>query len=234
MTHICIGKLTIIGSDNGLLPGRRQAIIWTNAGILLRGSLGTNFNEILIGVQTFSFKKMHLKMSSAKWRPFCLGLNVLKSHIWGPYILRSEQNGYCFADHIFKCISLKEEVCILFVIPLKFITRGPNDNISSWIQVTVWHLDTWTNVDEILNLKWLIKAKTEFTPFGILLHQSGTKPNLVAKILATNFGVFCNICNVFKNMFNVGLIIMWQSIVVEGFPTTEIWTLKNLEGYQLW
>ena len=33
--HICIGKLTIIGSDNGLSPGRRQAIIWTNAGILL-------------------------------------------------------------------------------------------------------------------------------------------------------------------------------------------------------
>ena len=81
VTHICVGKLTIIDSDNGLSPGRRQAIIWTNAGILLIGSLGTNFNEILIGVQTFSFKKMLLKMSSAKWRPFCLGLNVLKEII---------------------------------------------------------------------------------------------------------------------------------------------------------
>ena len=58
-------------------PGRRQAIIWTSAGILLIGSLGTNFSEILIGIQTFSFRKMQLKMSSAKWRPFCLGLNVL-------------------------------------------------------------------------------------------------------------------------------------------------------------
>ena len=56
---------------------RRQAIIWTNAGILLNGPWGTNFSEILIGIQTFSFKKMHLKMSSAIWRPFCLGLNVL-------------------------------------------------------------------------------------------------------------------------------------------------------------
>ena len=55
-------KLTIIGSDNGLSPARRQAIIWTNAGILLIGSLGTNFSEISIGIQTFSFKKMHLKM----------------------------------------------------------------------------------------------------------------------------------------------------------------------------
>ena len=77
VTHICVGKLTIIGSDNGLSPGRRQAIIWTNAGILLNEPLGTSLSEILIGIQIFSFKKMRLKMSSAKWRPFCLGLNVL-------------------------------------------------------------------------------------------------------------------------------------------------------------
>ena len=55
---------------------RRQAIIWTNAGILI-GPLGTNFSEILIGNLTFSFKKMCLKVSSVKWCPFCLGLNVL-------------------------------------------------------------------------------------------------------------------------------------------------------------
>ena len=77
MTHIGISKLTIIGSDNGLLPGRRQAIIWTNAGILLIGLLGTNFSGILKEIYTFSFKKMHLKMSSGKRRPFCLGLNML-------------------------------------------------------------------------------------------------------------------------------------------------------------
>ena len=57
VTHICVGKLTQIGSDNGLSPGRRQAIIWTNTGILLIGPLGTNFSEISIGIQTFSFNK---------------------------------------------------------------------------------------------------------------------------------------------------------------------------------
>ena len=77
VTHICVGNLTIIGSDNGLSPGRRQAIIWTNAAILLIGPLGTNFSEILIEIDTYWFKKMWLKVSSAKWRPFCLGLNVL-------------------------------------------------------------------------------------------------------------------------------------------------------------
>ena len=77
VTHICVGKLTITGSDNGLSPDRRQAIIRTNAGLLLIGPLGTNFNEILIEILTFSFKKMHFKVSSAKWRLFCLGLNEL-------------------------------------------------------------------------------------------------------------------------------------------------------------
>ena len=67
----------MIGSDNGLSPGRRQAIIWTNAGILLIGTLGTTFSEIVIEIRIFSFKKMGLKVSSAKWRPSCLGLNVL-------------------------------------------------------------------------------------------------------------------------------------------------------------
>ena len=77
VTHICVGNLIIIVSDNGLSPYRRQAIIWTNAGILLIGPLGTSFSEILIEILTFSFKKMRLKVSSAKRRHFCLGLNVL-------------------------------------------------------------------------------------------------------------------------------------------------------------
>ena len=33
--HICIGKLNITSSDNGLSPGPRQAIVWNNSGILL-------------------------------------------------------------------------------------------------------------------------------------------------------------------------------------------------------
>ena len=77
VTHICVSNQTIIGSDNGLSPDRRQAIIWTNAGILLIGPLGTNFSEISIEILTFPFKKMRLKVSSAKRRPFCLGLDVL-------------------------------------------------------------------------------------------------------------------------------------------------------------
>ena len=63
MTHIYVGKLTIIGSDNGLLPGRIQAIIWTNAGILY---------NVFIQENTFE-----------RW-PFCLGLNALIQNILCP------------------------------------------------------------------------------------------------------------------------------------------------------
>ena len=61
--HICISKLTIIGSDNRLSTG----------------PLGTNFSEILIKIQNFLLKKMLLETSSAKWRPFCPRGNELTS-----------------------------------------------------------------------------------------------------------------------------------------------------------
>ena len=78
VANICVNKLTIIASDNGLSSGRRQAIIWTNDGILVIWPLGMNFSEILSEIHTFSFKKMHFKTSSAKWRPFCIDLNRLR------------------------------------------------------------------------------------------------------------------------------------------------------------
>ena len=81
VTHIWFADLATIGLDNGLSPVRCQAIISTNAGILLIGPLGTNFSETLIRIQIFSFKKMHYKMSSAKWRSF-----LSRSQCVNPYI----------------------------------------------------------------------------------------------------------------------------------------------------
>ena len=60
--YACISKLSIIGSDNDLSLGQRQAIIWINAGILLIGPVETNFNGILIKIHTFSFNKIQLKI----------------------------------------------------------------------------------------------------------------------------------------------------------------------------
>ena len=57
VTHICIGKLIIIGSDNGLSPDRRQAIIWTNAGLLSIGPLRTHFSDNLFKFKNFHWRK---------------------------------------------------------------------------------------------------------------------------------------------------------------------------------
>ena len=89
--YIYVSNLTIIGSDNGLAPTRRQAIIWTNAGMLLIGPLGINFSKILIKIQTFSSKKMRVKVLYVKWRSFCLGLNKINELVEDrkPFILHS-------------------------------------------------------------------------------------------------------------------------------------------------
>ena len=82
VTRICVSTLTIIGSDNGLSPGRRQAIIWTSAGILLTGPLGPTFSDNLIDIGIFSFQEMYMKRSSGKLRPFCLVITLLMRAGW--------------------------------------------------------------------------------------------------------------------------------------------------------
>ena len=110
VTHICVSKLTIIGSDNGLSPERHQAIIWTNAGKLLIGPFWTNFSEISIGILIFSFKKMRLKVSSAKRRPFCLGPNV------GWYLIRHRNtNSWAIIDNCLFNYNPQGQVIITWV-----------------------------------------------------------------------------------------------------------------------
>ena len=77
MTHICVTSLGHHWFRKWLSPVLRQAIIWTIAGISLIGPFGPNFSEIWSEVHSLSCKTMLSKMSSAKCRLFCLGLNVL-------------------------------------------------------------------------------------------------------------------------------------------------------------
>ena len=78
--HLCVSKLTIIGSDNGLSPGRRQAIVWTIAWILLIGPLGTNFSEISKFIhfhfQGNVFENVVWKMAAILSRPQCVDITT--------------------------------------------------------------------------------------------------------------------------------------------------------------
>ena len=168
-------------------------------------------------------------MSSAKWRTFGFNLSMLRLFwcsyqlfIWirsrGSYIAchmnilnmqpvhHISNIGWCRAPHPRWCV-----IVVIFQIP------SPNSCIFC----------SWLNV---------------YSPLSVLPNHPSTRPWSVwyktkfgSQNLATNFGIFFyDICNVFTNMFNVALIMMGQSIVVVGIPSSEIWALENLEGYQLW
>ena len=164
VTHICVSKLTIISSDNGLSPGRRQAIIWTNAGILSIGPLGTNFSEILIGIQTFPFLKMHLKISSAKWRPFCLGLNVLK-------VVTNRAQEWCFLNKHEQCKHLAQlDYGTLFTkqkdVLLQDLTKSWSHKISYWNDVLEFYCRDACQISERLNYWTHIPWLRDLEPFG--------------------------------------------------------------------
>ena len=96
-------NLVSIGSDNGLSPMRRQAITWTNACLLSIEPLGTNFSEVLIKIPNFSSMKMHLNISSAKWRPFCSGEMSWYGYNIGPSWTDSALYVSCFVQ-AFMCL----------------------------------------------------------------------------------------------------------------------------------
>ena len=119
VTHMCVNKQNIIG----LSPDLRQAIIWTNAGILLIWPLWTNLSEMAIETRAFSSRKLHLKMSCEKCWTFCLDLNVLNQDvyvIWNTgdrYPLQwrhnehdgvlNHQRHHCLLNRLFGCRSKK-------------------------------------------------------------------------------------------------------------------------------
>ena len=150
MTHICVSKLTIIGSDNGLSPGLRQAKISTNAWILLNRTLGSSFSEILSDIHAFSFKKIYLKMSSAKWWQFCLGLNVLnklfcESPLYTHYISVSIN----YQDHWASAFLYKyRKRCLQ--------TDGQTEGRTGWIHYISIHLQ-WSEVlksSDFIHSEW--------------------------------------------------------------------------------
>ena len=65
MTHIYVGNLTTTGSVSSLLPGRRPAIIWTNARILL------------IFIQENAFESVVCEMTAILSRPYCFSAYIL-------------------------------------------------------------------------------------------------------------------------------------------------------------
>ena len=79
--HICISKVTVIGPDIGLSPERRQAILWTNAGILFIGTLGTKIQWNLkqnsyIFILENAFENVICEIAGILSRSQCVNLSI--------------------------------------------------------------------------------------------------------------------------------------------------------------
>ena len=105
----------------GWVTHRCQAIIWTNTGILLIEPLGINLSGIVMEISIFSFKRMYLKRLSAKFPPFCLGLNVLRHNLQPTPVTPPPHYYNCsnVAKHIAMCLQITHaHMCYLWLYPI--------------------------------------------------------------------------------------------------------------------
>ena len=133
VTHLCVSKLTSIASDNGLSPGRRQAIIWNNAGILLighfRNKLQWNFNRNSnIFIQENAFESVVCETAAILSRPQW----VNEVSLWG--VSREDwwENWPCYNGIVlyeFLSITVME----YFVVIIHFFLLANVSNISKYI-----------------------------------------------------------------------------------------------------
>ena len=127
---------------------------WINSDLLSIGLLGTHSSEIGMKIWQSAFNKLPINVLFAKCCQFCFSLNVMKSAHNVTYsihhvshvskvsdnfnTLRPGQNGRHFADEILKCIFLNENVWIPIKISLKFVPKGPINNIPALVQIMAW------------------------------------------------------------------------------------------------
>ena len=145
--HICISKLNIIGSNDGLSPSRRQAIIWNNAGKLLTEPHGKKFSAILTKIYTFSFLKTCLKTLSQKWQPFSLGFNVLRMN--NIYILNKIKSYVYFMWYAVQLQVHKQTTSPWWCDPVSYTYQHSTDTILLFILMFV----TGNSNQEVLNIE---------------------------------------------------------------------------------
>ena len=108
-----------IGSVKGLSPIRCQGNIYTNARLLSIGPLGTNFSDIIIKMQNFSFTQMHLQMWS------------------GGYVVQVDMSWW----HAWVITSEKRHRVWSFIYPLIpvwiFSDRTTSERLNIFMQITI-------------------------------------------------------------------------------------------------
>ena len=108
------------------------------------------------------------------WRPYELSGTLIYSNKTGNNFfntLRPRQNGRHFADDIFKCIFINENISISIKLSLKFVPKGPINTIPSLVQIMAWRRP---------GDKPLSEPRME----GLLTHICVTRPQWVNPLLS--------------------------------------------------
>ena len=117
--------------------------------------------------------------------------------------LRPKQNGSHFADDIFKCIFLNENEWISLKISLKFVLKGPINNIPALVQIMAW-------------CRPGNKPLSEPMMDNLPMHICGTLPQWVNQYSINWTSWTLN--NTLRREFNQNTIIIFQETHLEMFP----------------
>ena len=128
--------------------------------------------------------------------------------------LRPRQNGRHFADAIFKCIFLNENVWIPIKISLKFVPKGPINNIPALVQIMAWCRPG----DKPLSEPMMVRLKT---------HICVTQPQWVNMLRSFKDYKRYNILYVGLSLTQIDEITSWTTIHV-ACPTWPIPCLMML------
>ena len=117
--------------------------------------------------------------------------------------LRPRQNEHQFSDGIFKCIFFNENVWISIKISLKFVPKGPIDNIPALVEIMAWHRPGDKPLSELIMISllmhicvtrpqwvnWILcnKRQEKFESNTIICIQENALQNVICKMLAILF-----------------------------------------------
>ena len=134
------------GADDDITTGRRQGV--QCQGILIWGfGVFSSAEAIEKSRVIYPWYSLHfLTMGYDGKEPFdpliCFWNGCPVIDYWCTYInsLRPRQNGLHFTDDNFKCIFLNENVWHLINVSLKFVPKGPINNILALVRMMAWRL----------------------------------------------------------------------------------------------
>ena len=131
--------------------------------------LRTNFNEILIEIPTFSFRKIHLTMSSGRWWPFCRGLNVLISVLGNRATMTGEWNIILQKEHVWTlpALGVKTWYACWWPAEMPTLPSGNTEHLSLryrfWLQNTErnfaipWNTDLGCRIQSTNHTRYFVK-----------------------------------------------------------------------------